>query len=441
VLVLGAGMVVRAHVRYLLGHGFGVTVASLIGEQAEEMVDGHPNGTAVQIDIRNERDALAALIEKHDAVVSLVPWQFHPQVARVCLDAGRHMVTSSYVSDEMRSLDTEARSKGIILFNELGVDPGLDHMTAMKVIHRVQSEGGTITTFQSYCGGLPAPEANDNPFGYKFSWSPRGVLLASGNSARFKRYGSLVEVPEGEVFEHVWKVDVEVDGVLIEFEGYPNRDSMPYAGIYGIDPRDVMFRGTLRNTGWCAAMKLIARMGWLGTEGLDGLEGETFAGLSGRLSGIEPAADVRARLAAEAGVDPDGPELAAVEWLGLFSPDPLPGPAAPVDILTERMLERMSFGDDERDMVVLQHTFMAEFDDRREYITSTMVDFGIPGGDSAMNRTVGLPAAVGVRAILEGRVTEPGVIIPVMPEFFEPALEELQRHGVRVTEKVRTVDI
>ncbi len=440
VVVLGAGLVVNAHVRYLLGHGFRVTVASLIGAQAEEMVGGHPNGVAVTLDIRNEKDRLASIISEHDAVVSLVPWQHHPQVARACLDAGRHMVTSSYVSDEMRALDAEAKAKGIILFNELGVDPGIDHMTAMNVIHRVQAEGGKITTFQSYCGGLPAPDANDNPLGYKFSWSPRGVLLASSNGARFKRYGDLVDVPEGELFDHIWKVSVAVDGVPIEFEGYPNRDSMPYAEIYGIDPRDVMFRGTLRNPGWCTSMKQLARLGWLGTDDIAGLEGKTYADLSARLAGATDAADVKASVATFLGIDVDSPEIAQIEWLGLFGPDPLPGSAAPVDILTTRMLEKMSYKEGERDMVVLQHTFMAEFADRREYITSTMVDFGIPGGDSAMSRTVGLPAAVAVRYILEGQFTRPGVVIPVMPEFYGPALEELQRHGIRFTEEVRVAD-
>lgn len=441
VLVLGAGMVARAHVRYLLDHGFSVTVASLIGSQAEEVVAGRTNGTALSLDITTEADRLHSMVAEHDAVVSLLPWQFHPQVARACLDTGKHMVTASYVSEEMMALDAEAKAKGIILLNELGVDPGLDHMTAMQVIHRVQAEGGTITTFQSYCGGLPAPEANDNPFGYKFSWSPRGVLLASSNSARFKRFGNIVELPDGGLFDHVWKLDVVIDGVPVEFEGYPNRDSMPYAEIYGINVRDVMFRGTLRNPGWCKVMKQISRLGWLDTEDLEGLEGKTYADLSARLAGADDPVNVKTSVASHLGIDIDGPEIAKIEWLGLFGTDPLPGPTAPVDILTARMLDKMSYREGERDMVVLQHTFMVEFADRREYITSTMTDFGIPGGDSAMDRTVGLPSAVGVRFILEDRMTQKGVIIPVMPEFYEPALEELQRHGIRVIERIKVAEL
>jgi saccharopine dehydrogenase-like NADP-dependent oxidoreductase len=438
VVVFGAGLVVRAHVRYLLDHGFAVTVASRTVSKAEAILDGHPNGTPMAFDIGREPERLQAIVAEHDLAVSLLPWQYHPQVARACLDAGKHMVTTSYVKDAMAALDGEAKAKGVILLNEIGVDPGIDHMTAMKVVHRVQAEGGEITTFQSYCGGLPAPEANDNPYGYKFSWSPRGVLLAGLNDARFKRYGKVIEVPGRELFDNVRKVDVVIEGVEVELEGYPNRDSMPYTEPYGIDPRDVMFRGTLRYPGWCAAMKQVARLGWLGTDELAGLEGRTYADVTARLVGASDPSGLRDKVAAHLGLVPDAREIANMEWLGLLGSDPLPGPSAPVDILTARMLEKMSYRPGERDMLVLQHTFLAEFPDRREHITSTMIDFGIPGGDSSMNRTVGLPAAVGARFILEGRFTRPGVIVPVMPELYEPALEELERLGIHFPEEVRT---
>jgi saccharopine dehydrogenase-like NADP-dependent oxidoreductase len=390
-------------------------------------------------DITEEPEKLEMIIADHDVAVSLLPWQFHPQVARACLNQGKHMVTTSYVKEEMSALDAEAREKGVILFNELGVDPGIDHMTAMQVIDRVQAAGGEGTTFQSYCGGLPAPEANDNPYGYKFSWSPRGVLLAGLNTARYRRDGVVTDVPGEELFDHVWKVPVKLEGETVGFEGYPNRDSMPYTESYGIDPRDVMFRGTLRFSGWCAAMKQVARLGWLGTEGLDGLEGNTYADLTATLIASESASDLDAKVASYLGIAVDGPEIAKMKWLGLLGDDQLPGPAAPVDILTARMLEKMSYNENERDMLVLQHTFVAEFPERTEHITSTMIDFGIPGGDSSMNRTVGLPAAVAVRFILEERFTQPGVIVPVMKEFYEPALEELERLGIQFTEETKVV--
>ena len=439
VVVFGAGLVVRAHVRYLLDQGFEVTVASRTVSKAEDILDGHPNGTALAYDVTVEPEKLAEIIAEHDLAVSLLPWQFHPQVARACIDTGTHMVTTSYVKEEMAALDGEARAKGVILLNEIGVDPGIDHMTAMQVIHRVQAGGGEITTFQSYCGGLPAPEANDNPYGYKFSWSPRGVLLAGLNNARYRRDGRVVEVPGKELFDHVWRVPVVIEDQAVTLEGYPNRDSMPYTETYGIDPRDVMFRGTLRFPGWCAAMKQVARLGWLRTDEIDGLGGKTYADLTALLAGAPDTADLRTRVAAHLGIDADGPELKNMEWLGLLGDDPLPGPKAPVDILTARMLDKMSYAEGERDMLVLQHTFVAEFADRTEHITSTMIDFGIPGGDSSMNRTVGLPAAVGARFILEGRFSQAGVIVPVMPELYEPVLEELGRLGIQFSEEVKTV--
>jgi saccharopine dehydrogenase-like NADP-dependent oxidoreductase len=432
-------LVVRAHVRYLLDHGFKVTVASRTVSKAEAIVDGHPSGTPVAFDIQEEPQRLEAIIAEHDVAVSLLPWQFHAQVARACLNLNRHMVTTSYVKDDMKALDGEARERGVVLLNEIGVDPGIDHMTAMKVIHKVQAEGGQVTTFQSYCGGLPAPEANDNPFGYKFSWSPRGVLLAGLNRARFRRDGKVVEVPGEELFDHVWQVPVEVEGQVIEFEGYPNRDSMPYTEYYGIDPRDVMFRGTLRNSDWCRTMKQVARLGMLRTDAVNGFEGKTFAELTARLIGSQGASDLKGAVADHLGIEANGVEMANMEWLGLFSEGPLPDAEAPVDILTAHMLDRMSYGPDERDMLVLQHTFIAEYADRSERITSTMIDFGIPGGDSSMNRTVGLPAAVGARFVLEERFTQPGVVVPVMPSLYEPVLVELQRLGISFTETVERI--
>ncbi len=440
VVVFGAGLVVRAHVRYLLEHGFHVTVASRTVRKAEEILDGHPNGTPLAFDITVEPDRLETIVAEHDVAVSLLPWQFHPQVARACLNRGKHMVTTSYVKDEMQALDAEARNNGVILFNELGVDPGIDHMTAMQVIDRVHAEGGEITTFQSYCGGLPAPEANDNPYGYKFSWSPRGVLLAGLNNARYRRDARVVEVPGQELFDHVWQVSVAIEGSDTALEGYPNRDSMPYTSVYGIDPRDVMFRGTLRYPGWCAAMKQVARIGWLRTDGIDGLQSKTFADLTAILIGADGTSGLRERVASHLGIAADGPEISSMEWLGLLGDDPLPGPSAPVDILTAHMLEKMSYAEGERDMLVLKHTFVAEFPERTERITSTMIDFGIPGGDSSMNRTVGLPAAVAVRFILEGRFKEPGVQVPVMKNFYEPALEELGRLGIHFEENVKTFE-
>jgi saccharopine dehydrogenase-like NADP-dependent oxidoreductase len=339
----------------------------------------------------------------------------------------------------MRALDAEAKRLDLVLLNEIGVDPGIDHMTAMKVIHRAQKHGGEVTRFTSYCGGLPAPEANDNPYGYKFSWSPRGVLMAGRNAARFRRDGDLVEIPGPDLFLHYECVPVEVEGRVIPFEGYPNRDSLPYADLYGITTTRTMFRGTLRYQGWCPTLKKVAELGLLEETPMD-LAGLTYAGFMARLIGKRSPRGIKAAVARKIGLAPIHFIVANLEWLGLFSNAPLPpGCQSPLDVLTATTLSKMQYAPGERDMLILQHRFLVEYAGHKERITSTMIDFGIPGGDSSMNRTVGLPAAIGVRMILEGQVRSRGVLVPVLPEIYEPALAELERLGIHFSEKVERV--
>ncbi|MCR4408291.1 MAG: saccharopine dehydrogenase NADP-binding domain-containing protein [Anaerolineae bacterium] len=434
ILVLGAGLVAGPLVRYLMDQpDFHVTVATRTLSKAEKLVGSHPRGTAHQLDVEDEA-ALEALIRQTDLAISLLPYTYHPKVARLCVKHGKHMVTTSYVKDEMRALDGAAKKAGVILLNEIGVDPGIDHMTAMRVIHHVQANGGQVTAFSSYCGGLPAPEANNNPFGYKFSWSPKGVLLAGKNPARFLRDGQVINIPGEELFAHYWTVPVEVEGRVIDFEGYPNRDSLPYMEIYGITSARTMFRGTLRNVGWCATLKKIVELGLLDEEERDDIAGMTFAQFLAKL--INSQGNLRQDLAAYLRIAPDSSVMSNLEWLGLLSNDPLPlQKGAPIDILTARMLEKMQYAPGERDMLILQHEFIAEYPDHRERITSTMIDFGIPYGDTSMSRTVGLPAAIGTRLILEGAISLTGVQTPVVPEIYEPVLQELEQLGISFTEQ------
>jgi saccharopine dehydrogenase-like NADP-dependent oxidoreductase len=311
-------------------------------------------------------------------------------------------------------------------------------MSAMKVIHDVEGKGGRIASFVSWTGGLPAPEASDNPFGYKFSWSPKGVLLAGKNASRFQRDGEIVELPGEELFDNYWPVQVEGLG---EFEGYPNRDSMPYTETYDIQPTEWMFRGTLRNVGWCATLKKIVDMGWLDEEPMPALPA-TYGALTTRLLDVDPDADLPQYLAGEWGMCHDAKPITDMAWLGLFSDEPLPeGLDAPIDILTERMQKMMAYKPGERDMIVMQHEFVAEYPDRKETITATMIDFGIPSGDTSMARTVGLPAAIAVRMILHGEMEGlTGVHVPVIPEIYHPVLAELAELGIGLEERVAVLD-
>ena len=437
VLVLGAGLVTRPHVRYLLDvPEFQVTVASRTVSKAEALVNGHPRGVAIALDVSDDA-ALEELISQADLSVSMLPYVYHPKVAALCVKHKKNMVTTSYVKEAMQALDGAAKEAGVILINEIGVDPGIDHMSAMKVIHDVEDKGGEIVSFMSWTGGLPAPEASDNPFGYKFSWSPKGVMLAGRNPARFQKGGEIVDIPGEDLFDHHWPVPVNGLGV---FEGYPNRDSMPYTDTYGIRPTDWMFRGTLRYPGWCATLKKFAEMGLLDDSPWVEMPA-TFREFTARILDVSPDTDFPQYLAGKWNLAPDAKPITDLAWLGLFSDTPLPeGKNSPIDVMAAHMEANMAYKPGERDMLVMQHEFVAQYPDRKEAITATMIDYGIPNGDTSMARTVGLPAAIAAKMVLQDKFPGlTGVHVPVIPEIYLPVLEELERLGIGLTEKVEII--
>ncbi|MFH1681375.1 MAG: saccharopine dehydrogenase C-terminal domain-containing protein [Candidatus Eisenbacteria bacterium] len=436
VLVLGAGLVAKPLVHYLLEQPeFRVICASRTVSKAVALVGGHERGEAKKLDLTDPK-ALPALVPDSDLVISMVPYTFHVQVAELCIAHKKTFVSTSYVSAAMKALDAKARAAGVMLLNEIGLDPGIDHMSAMRVFTDVRSRGGKIKSFMSYCGGLPAPEANDNPFGYKFSWSPRGVLLAGKNSAKYLKDGKVREIPSEGLFLDRWSLR-GVPGAG-DFEAYPNRDSIEYIDIYDLKYADTVFRATLRNPGWCETLKCIVDLGVLDTEERD-LGGLTYGGMVDRLAPGD--GDRRARVAKKLGVAAGSAAMKNIEWLGLFGEEPLPlAKGGYIDVMTHRMLEKMSYAKGERDMIVLHHEFLGAFEGgKKERITSTLVDFGIPKGDSAMSRTVGYPAAIAARFLLEGKIKGSGVHIPVAPEIYNPVLDELERLGIECVEKTETI--
>jgi len=431
ILVLGAGMVAGPLVRHLLDDGFALTVTSLDLPEAERLVGGHPHGAARRVDL-TDREAVSALVAGHDLTVSLLPFEFHPDVARLCLEHATPMVTCSYVSPAMQALDGAARAAGLTFLNEIGVDPGIDHMSAMRVIDAVRDRGGRITGFRSYCGGLPAPEANDNPFGYKFSWAPRGVLLASRNGAVYRERGRRVDVAPERLFRDMHLVPVAGVG---DFEAYPNRDSLGYIDVYGLTDVETMYRGTLRNIGWCDTMFCFRRAGLLELDESD-TQGKTWAELAAELLDAAPGEDLRAAAARRMGVTADSLPPRNLEWLGFFADEPVGlGRTSPLDALGRLMQRRLRYAPGERDMIVMQHVFTAAYPDgRRERIISRLVDFGTPEF-SSMARTVSLPAALGAAMILRGELTAPGVVRPVTREIYGPVLDGLARLGITCEEE------
>jgi saccharopine dehydrogenase-like NADP-dependent oxidoreductase len=432
-LLLGAGLVSRPLVRYLLDHGVQVTIASRTKSKADRLLDGHKLGKAEAWTV-DDLGRLEALVADHDLAISLLPATMHTVVAQTCIKHRRHMVTTSYVSKEMNDLDEAARKADVLLINELGVDPGIDHMSAMKIVHAVQNNGGRVASFRSYCGGIPAPESNDNPWGYKFSWSPMAVLRAGTNAALYLKNGAPVEIAPRYLFMDVHHLDIEGVGRL---ESYPNRDSMSYISLYGLEGIDTMFRGTLRYPGWSDTLRRVGELGLLDLSERGGLGNKTWPELLAELIGAPDTNRIKERVAARLWLPVDAPTIQKLDWLGLFSPAAKLGKdkASVAELLSMVMQDRMMYAEGEKDMIVMHHDFVADYGSRMERITSSLVDFGIPGGDSSMARTVSLPAAIATRMVLDGTITDRGVHIPVKPEIYNPILDELATLDISLKER------
>lgn len=433
VLILGAGLVAGPAVRYLLEKsGLHVTVADQFIQNCVKLIDGHENGRAIELDC-SDTQALYKEIQGKDTVVSLLPWTMHPTVAGMCLAQKKHLVTASYVKEEMQTLDKEAREKGLCFLNEVGVDPGLDHMSAMKIINGVKSEGGKVKSFYSYCGGLPALDSNNNPFGYKFSWSPEGALIAATNDGQYLDNGRIVKVSGEDLFTHYWLKSIPAAGV---FEAYVNRDSLPYQKIYGLENLEGMYRGTLRNVGYCETWRSLKKLGLLNQQmKFDFNEvspHQVMANVVNSRSG-----STRKAVADYLGVPIYSLILKKLEWLGLFSDHKLKlGTATVFEMLVHTLKEKLIYREGEHDLLILHHEFeVIDQEDTISRIQSTLVDSGIPGGDSSMARTVGYPVGIAARLITEGKITVKGVHIPVLPEIYDPILKELESVGICFTER------
>lgn len=431
VLILGAGMVSKPIIQHLLRHGTGVIVASPMKERADEIINGNPLGSSLDWSMENQ-SMLDEMVTGTDITVSLLPYAFHADVASVCLKNHRPLVTTSYVQPGIQALDNKAREAGIIFLNEIGLDPGIDHMSAMKIIDNIHGQGGKVERFYSLCGALPAPEAADNPLKYKFSWSPKGVVMASRNSALYLKDRKKI---------HVEPVNLFRDRFLFNFPGlgdlevYPNRDSLSYIDIYKIPEVSTMYRGTFRYPGWCETLDLMKQLNMLDDSTAD-YRGVSYKTFLARQAGLDKAG-LRNALAEKFALAYDSVPLRSLEFLGFFSDEQINrASSSPFEIVSDRMIEKMSLGSGERDMVVMQHIFFAEYPGgKREVIVSSMLAFGSVSTDTAISRTVALPAAIAVQMILDGRIDLAGVYRPVVPEIYNPVLSELKHYGIEMKEE------
>jgi saccharopine dehydrogenase-like NADP-dependent oxidoreductase len=431
VLILGAGLVVKPIVKYLLDEGYGVTIATRTKSKAGRMIKGYPNGRAIAWTVEQDKE-LDQMISDHDLTVSLLPYRYHVMVAEKCINRKKNMVTTSYIQPEMKTLDARAKEAGVLILNEVGLDPGIDHMSAMRIIDHIHNKNGKVVSFYSVTGALPAPEVLDNPFNYKFSWSPKGVVLASNNDAQYLKNGQVIKVPSADLFKNLLVSSFPKVGAL---EIYPNRDSLPYIELYGIPEVNTMFRGTFRHKGWCESLDAMKAMNLIQQETYD-FTGKTYAGFVKMMIGADEQEDVRTAVKNYLRVSDDAVPVKALDYLGLFDEKPMNREAdTPYEITSDLMIEKMMLQDEEKDMVVMEHTFLAAYQDgSKEVIKSRMLDFGTPATDTAVARTVALPAAMAVDMILQGQIQSTGVHIPVIPEIYQPILDHLENINIKMEE-------
>jgi saccharopine dehydrogenase-like NADP-dependent oxidoreductase len=441
ILILGAWKSAPYLIRYLLDlaeeNDWFVTVGDLDVSLARERVAGHSRGEAIRFDV-NDTELRQTQIEKTDIVVSMLAPAFHHMVAIDCVHYGVHLVTVSYRDAPIRALERDALRKNILILSEMGMDPGIDHMSAMALIRRIQESGGVITSFCSYGSGLPAPDTPANPLRYVITWNPRNIVVAAQYGAQYLEKGKIKVIPYHEVFHHTWVVDVDGIG---EFEAYPNRDSLSYQQMFGLPETTTMIRGTLRYPGWSETWCEVVRLGLSNdTLRVPDLKKRTYEEVVEMFLPLSvDGAAVDKRVARWLQISPTGKIMENLRWLGVFSQEKVraTGDTA-ADMMTDLISRKLALPPDGRDMVILQHELEVSYpreNDRREKVISTLVHYGEPGGFTAMAKTVGLPAAIGVKLILKGELSLAGCLIPTHPSIYQPVLRELEANGVRFTER------
>ncbi|WP_076421446.1 saccharopine dehydrogenase family protein [Pontibacter lucknowensis] len=445
ILLLGAGRSASSLIQYLLQHAtsenWHITIGDINVDHLQDKIVQLDFAEAIVFNVHDDAQR-AAEVSKADLVISLLPAIFHIEVARECMKQGKHLITASYVSPEFRELHEEAKQKNLTIIMESGLDPGIDHMSAMAVIQRVQGMGGRITLFKSYTGGLVAPESDNNPWNYKFSWNPRNVVLAGQGTAKYIKNGEYKYIPYHQLFKRTDELFVEGYG---HFDGYANRDSLSYREHYGLKDIPTMLRGTLRRIGYCAAWDVFVQLGLTDDSyDLEGVGGMTHHSYLEAF--LPPAAStgesLQQRLCRYLDIAPEGEIMEKLEWLGLFKDIPLDMQVAtPAQVLEKILVGRWKLEPGDKDMIVMQHLFEYELNGEQHELTSSLVVLGDDAVQTAMAKTVGLPVGILAKLLLQGKIDRRGVVIPIYPDLYEPVLEELKGYGIDFVEdeKVKVV--
>ena len=439
ILILGAGRSSASLVEYLLNKSrkgnWQVLLADRNLAMAGGRISGHERGKAYGLNLEDENQTDELFAQAH-LVISMLPADYHVRIAKLCLKHNLNMLTASYISSEMKALDDKVKTAGLTFLNELGVDPGIDHISAMKVIDGIRSKGGKITEFETFTGGLVAPEFDDNPWNYKFTWNPRNVVLAgSGGAVKFIEKGQYKYIPYHKLFRRTEPIEIDEYG---KFEGYANRDSLKYRSDYGLEDISTMYRGTLRRPGFCRAWDTFVQLGATDDSYvMENVDKMTFRQFINSFLKYNVKDSVELKLMHYMKVDPDDEELMnKLKWLDIFEDIPIGlKNATPAQILEHILERKWKLKEDERDMIVMWHKFRYQMRNKDYEMQTSMVVEGDDNNFTAMAKTVGLPLAIGAKLMLEGKINKKGVIIPIYPEIYNPILNELEENGISFKEK------
>lgn len=438
ILILGAGRSSSVLIQYLhqqaIKFDWSITVADASLLLAQEKIAGMSGATAVSFDIADETQ-LQHFISKADLVISMLPPHFHLSVAKTCLQFRKHLLTASYVSKEMLALNAAAKEQEVIFLNECGLDPGIDHMSAMQLMDQIRQEGGRITSFKSFCGGLIAPESDDNPWGYKFTWNPRNVVLAGQGTVKYILQGEYKYMPYHKLFANTESVHIPGYG---SFDAYANRDSLSYREVYGLENIPTIIRGTLRKAGYCSAWNVLVQLGL--TDDTYTLENSANMTYREFISAYLPFVNNKSvlhNLAAFTGLSENAEELQKIKWLGLLEDEKIGlAEATPAQILQHLLEQKWKLQPEDKDMIVMQHQIQYELAGEQHQQIASMVVLGDDAIRTGMAKTVGLPLGIAAKLTLQDKISRRGVLIPVYPEIYNPVLAELEELGISFSETV-----
>jgi len=439
ILVIGSGKSTSYLIKYLLDKSNEENLHIIVGDikiqNARKLINNHENAQAITLDVFDKSSRHAA-IENADIVVSMLPARFHIEVAKDCITYGKNMVTASYISDEMHKLNKAVTEKGLVFMNEIGVDPGIDHMSAMKVIDSIRDKGGKMILFESFTGGLVAPESDNNLWNYKFTWNPRNVVVAGqGSAAKFLQEGSYKYIPYNRLFRRTEFLEIDGFG---RFEAYANRDSLKYQSVYGLDSIETLYRGTMRRVGFSRAWNIFILLGMTDDSyTIEDSENMSYRDFVNAFLPYSHTDSVELKFRHALKIDQDDIVWDKLEEIDIFSKTKMVElkNATPAQILQKILMDSWTLQEDDKDMIVMYHKFGYELNGERHQIDSTMVTIGEDQTYTAMAKTVGLPLAIATLAILNEKITNPGVQIPITREVYEPILKELEDFGIRFTEK------